>query len=83
MLALEKSENKSGPWFYGCYFLSSLLTPTVTRLQERGLSSVHRSITGPQQSPSTLNEINHYHHERDDQQNVNDSAQGVGGDHAK
>jgi hypothetical protein len=35
---------------------------------------------GMLQGPATLNEINDYHHDRDDQENVNDSAQGVRGD---
>ncbi len=39
-----------------------------------------KSIPGSLQSPSTLKYINHYHHESDDQENVNDSAQGVRGD---
>ena len=80
MVAREKSENKSGPWVYGCLFLSSPLTPSVTRLRERGLALVHKATPGPLQGPATLNEINHYHHDRDDQENVNDSAQGVRGD---
>ncbi len=80
MLAREKSENRSGPKAYGCFFFSSLLTPTVTRLRERGLALLHKAIPGPLQGPATLNEINHYHHDRDDQENVNDSAQGVRGD---
>ena len=59
-------------------FLHYLLP--VTRLLERGLASLHKTIPGPLQGPATLNEINHYHHDRDDQQNVNDSAHGVRGD---
>jgi len=49
-------------------------------LRERGLALVHKATPGPLQGPATLNEINHYHHDRDDQENVNDSAQGVRGD---
>jgi len=80
MLAREKSENRSEPTAYGCLFLSSPLTPSVTRLQERGLGLLHEAIPGPLQGSGTLNEINHYHHDRDDQENVNDSAHGVRGD---
>lgn len=40
----------------------------------------HQAIPGPLQDPATLNEINHYHHDRDDQENVKDSAHGVRGD---
>ena len=39
-----------------------------------------KSIPGPLQGPATLDEIDHYHHERDDQQNMEDSAQCVRGD---
>ena len=59
-------------------FLHYLLP--VTRLRERGLALLHKAIPGPLQGPATLNEINHYHHDRYDQKNVNDSAQGVRGD---
>jgi len=52
----------------------------VTRLRERGLALLHGSIPASLEGPATLNEINHYHHDRDDQQNVNDSAHGVRGD---
>lgn len=41
---------------------------------------LNRGILGSLQGPATLNEINHYHHERDDQENVNDPAQCVRGD---
>jgi hypothetical protein len=80
MLALEKSENKSGPLVYESFFFSSPLTPSVTRLREQGRAWLHRAIPGPLQGPATLNEINHYHHDRDAQENVNDFAQGVRGD---
>jgi len=79
MLALEKSENNSGPWVYECSSFLHYLLP-VTRLRERRLAVLHRTIPRPLQGPAALKEINHYHHNRDDQENVKDSAHGVRGD---
>jgi hypothetical protein len=45
-------------------------------------TTLHRKIPRLLQA-STLNETNHYHHNRNDQENVNESAHGVRGDQAK
>ena len=58
-------------------FIHQLL-PSVKLLRALELALPNKAIPGPLQSPSALNEINHYHHESDDQKNVNDCAHGVG-----
>lgn len=79
MLAREKSENRPGPTACGCLFFSSLLTPCYA-IAGTWASIGHRADPGPLQGPATLKEIKHDHHDRDDQENVKDSAHGVRGD---
>jgi hypothetical protein len=54
----------------------------VNNLTALSDTSLYRKIPGSLQA-STLNDTYQYHYDRDDQENVNESADGVRGDQAK
>jgi hypothetical protein len=57
-------------------------TETVNNRITLSDTSLDRKIPRSLRS-STLNDSDQYHHDRDDQENVNESAHGVRGDQAK
>ena len=80
MLVLEKSANKSGPWFVDVSSFVHYSLPLSRDCRNVNLHCCIETLSKPLQGPTALKYINHYHHERDDQKNVNDSAQCVRGD---